>query len=150
MKNILEYLKTAAAQFPDRVGFTDGTEDVTFAQMDGCAQSIGSFLLKQGIAHQPVAVFMKKGPRVITTFFGAIYAGCFYACLDEEMPAYRVQAILTTLKPAIVICEEDTRALLEKYNITWNTCLYSQAAAQEIDHAGLAALYRRQIDTDPV
>ena len=52
---------------------------------------------------EPVAVLMDKHPHTIATFFGVLYAGCFYAALDGDMPIQRMALILDTLKPRLLI-----------------------------------------------
>ena len=92
--NILEYLEHTVTRVPDKVAFANDTDSLTFRQVYDQARSVGSFLHSQGLYRQPVVVFMKKHPTTLASFFGTIYAGCYYVPLDDEMPQHRVD--LTT------------------------------------------------------
>ena len=48
MKNILEYFEGTVARFPDKVGFTDDKQEVTFAQAQDRARRIASGLARYG------------------------------------------------------------------------------------------------------
>ena len=85
-KNILTYLERTAPRFPDKIAFSTGKESMTFSEVQRGAAAIGSALSEEGFSSEPVVIFMDKHPRTVTAFFGVIYAGCFYVCLDEKMP----------------------------------------------------------------
>ena len=107
--NILEYLEATAPRVPDKLAFSNGPEGMTFREVHGQARAIGSSLLSRGAAREPVVVFMERHPKMVTAFFGVVYAGCFYVPIDREMPAFRVELIFQQLKPRYVICDEKTR-----------------------------------------
>ena len=105
-KNILEYLEYTANRLPEKTAFSTGKESMTFSEVLTDAKAVGSFLLEKGFSHEPVVIFMDKHPRTVTAFFGVIYAGCYYVCLDEKMPKARMEAILENLKPRGLICDQ--------------------------------------------
>ena len=113
-RNVLEYLEATAPRLPDKIAYSNGVDSLTFGQVSRAARGIGTFLAQQGFAKEPVVVFMEKHPRSVAAFFGVVYSGCFYVPIDEEMPAYRVELIFQTLKPRAVLCDDKTRAVVEK------------------------------------
>ena len=104
-KNILEYLENTALTHKDKLAFSNGKEGLTFSEVYSRSRSIGSFLANKGHYREPIAIIMDKHPNTLTAFFGTVYAGCFYACIDEKMPEARILAILKKLNPSAIICD---------------------------------------------
>ena len=92
--NILEYLEDTAARVPEKLAFSTGKEGMTFSEVQSGAASIGSYIANSGIYREPIVIFMDKHPATVTAFFGVIYSGNFYVCLDEKMPDARNHAPL--------------------------------------------------------
>ena len=135
---------------PDKVAFSDGSDSLTFAQLSRFAQGIGTFFAEKGYRREPVAVFMERGPRAIAAFFGAVYAGCCYVPIDEEMPLSRVELIFQTLKPRVVICDGKTRTAAEQLGTAAVICDYDELISTTPDPVKLAAVRAKQLDTDPL
>ena len=149
-KNILEYLEHTVHRLPDKVAFTNEESSLTFRQVYDQARAIGSFLRQANFYGQPVVVFMKKQPKTIAAFLGAIYGGCYYVPLDEEMPRHRIELIFGMLQPGVMICDEATRPLAEGFAFNGPVYTYEEAASCPIDQKALDAIRDRQLDIDPI
>ena len=114
MKNILEYLEKTAPRFPDRPALCDEETCLSFGEFLSEARAGGSELLRRGLYHEPVVVFMKKSPKTICAFFSVIYAGCYYIPVDIGMPQQRIQMILEKLNARYVIYDESSEVLLRE------------------------------------
>lgn len=147
--NLLEYLENTVPQVPDKVAFSNGVRNITFSQVYDYSRAIGSAIHNMGLYAKPVVVFMEKSPEAVCAFFGAVYAGCFYVPIDEEMPAHRIELIFQSLKPEIVICDEATKPLAEKMNCS-GICLFSELIKTDIDRPALDVIREKAIDCDPV
>ena len=160
LTNILQYLESTAPRVPDKLAFSTGTEGLTFSELHTHARTVGANLLRMGYNAEPVAVLMDKHPHTIATFFGALYAGCFYAALDGDMPIQRMALILDTLKPRLLIYDKknakNAQKLLDQglFNGTilpWEELCFAEGRElTPADEAALAAVRDRQIDTDPI
>ena len=148
--NVLEYLEHTVTRVPDKVAFANEEMGLTFRQVYDQARSVGSFLHAEGFYKKPVVVFMKKHPTTLVSFFGTIYAGCYYVPLDDEMPRHRIDLILKTLNPAAMICDETTAELVKEFDYTGKTYIYSAICGAPVDETALASIRGRQIDTDPI
>jgi len=148
--NVLEYLEHTVKRVPDKVAFANEEMGLTFSQVYTQARAVGSFLHSQGLYKKPVVVFMKKHPNTLVAFFGAIYAGCYYVPLDEEMPRHRIELIFQTLDPGAIICDEDTAPLAADFHYNGSIYLYEQICTTQVDDAALASIRDKQIDTDPI
>ena len=148
--NILEYLEKTVVRCPDKVAFANEDTTLTFSQVYAQARSIGTRLYREGFYKRPVVVFMRKHPTTLAAFFGAIYAGCYYVPLDDEMPRHRIELIFKTLEPGALICDETTQAMARELNYRGKVFSYDELAQDEADEAALAEIRRQQLDIDPI
>ena len=58
--NILEYLEATAPRLPNKIAYSDGTDNLTFAELFHHARALGSELAKMGYYRRPIAVLMKN------------------------------------------------------------------------------------------
>ena len=61
--NILEYLEATAPRLPDKIAYSDGTDNLTFAELFHHARAVGSALAEKGYYRRPIDVLMKKHPN---------------------------------------------------------------------------------------
>ena len=148
-KNILMYLETTAARLPDKIAFSTGKESMSFSEVQRGAAAIGSFLAEHSFYREPIVIFMDKHPRTVTAFFGVIYAGCFYVCLDEKMPEARMKAILDNLKPRAILCDRKNMKNAEKLGVE-SLFLYDDLVDGSIDRMLLSDVRAHQCDTDAI
>jgi len=148
-KNILEYLEDSALRVPSKAAFSNGEETMSFSETERAARSVGTSLLRTGVFREAVICFMDKHPRTLAAFFGVIYAGCFYVCIDPTTPRERALAIIENLSARVVI----TTAKSEKKALELGlplTLRYEEISEVEHDGELLSEVRRRQIDTDPI
>ncbi|MCL1832544.1 MAG: AMP-binding protein [Oscillospiraceae bacterium] len=153
--NITQYLDHTARIFPDKVAFTDGVTAMTFAELRDTSRRIAARLhdlLEEHCHRQPVAVFMEKSPRAIAANFAAVYSGNFYVTLDREMPLYRIEKVLETLRPPIIICDDSTKCIINDMDLSSKICLYDEVSCFGINanDSALEDIRRHVIDTDPL
>lgn len=150
LTNILQYLENTVSRLPEKIAFSDGDTSLTFRSLTEQAQSIGSFLYQSGIYRQPVVVFMKKQPVTIAAFFGAVYAGCYYIPLDNEMPRHRIELILKSLKSGVMICDDSTIHIAQTLEFSGPVYHYDNIASTAIDTSALTRIRSKQLDIDPI
>ena len=148
-KNILEYLEKTAVTHKDKLAFSTGKEGLTFGEIYSRSRAIGSFLSDNGYYRQPIAIIMDKHPNTLTAFWGTVYAGCFYACIDEMMPQARILAIFEKLQPKAIICDAKNQKLASSLGID-NVYLYDDIVNYRENVSALADIRRRQSSTDAI
>jgi len=148
-KNILEYLEYTASRVPNKLAFSNGKEGMTFFEVSDGARRIGSFLAKGGFYGEPIVIFMDKHPRTVTAFWGVIYSGCFYVCIDEKMPRARIDAIFSSLSPRAIISDKKNLAAARELGVD-NVWAYDDIVASEEDSAALDRIRAAQSSTDPI
>ncbi|NLO36933.1 MAG: amino acid adenylation domain-containing protein [Clostridiaceae bacterium] len=147
--HLLEYLEDTVRRVPEKIAYSNGQDDMTFAQVYRESRAIGSFLQARDLRCQPVVVFMNKHPRAITAFLGVLYAGAAYVPIDEEMPRIRIRLILDTLQPRALICDSQTARAVASLEYTGAVFGYEQICQTPETPAALAAIRDAHIDTDP-
>ena len=148
-KNILEYLENTALSCADKIAFSTGKEAMTFGEVLSGARSVGSFLSGRGFYGEPIAVIMDKHPKTVTAFFGIIYAGCFYVCIDEKMPLARMSAIIEKLSPRAIICDKKNQKVAAELGVE-NLFLYDDISNTPEDKTALDSIRARQSSTDAI
>lgn len=148
--NILEYLENTAARLGSKLAFSTGEEGMTFSEVQRGAAAIGSYIAKKGIYREPVVIFMDKHPSTVTAFFGVVYSGNFYVCIDEKMPDARIAAIVENLSPRMAIANEKNMKRALSLMGEAEVVSYTEAASCEIDRDALLGVRERQIDTDAI
>ncbi len=149
VKNILEYLEQTVIKVPNKIAFSNGEESLTFSQLYNTAKVIGSNLLRHGFSREPIFVVMEKHPNAIAAFLGAIYAGCFYVPIDSEMPALRIQSIISTVRGKIIISDKKNINVAESTGIE-NILEFDTLANGNVDDILLEKIRKDQLDIDPI
>lgn len=148
--NVLEYLENTVERVPDKVAYANENMEMTFKDVFHDSRAIGSYLTNSKFYSEPVVVFMKKHPHAIAAFYGCVYGGCYYVPIDEEMPEYRIRLIFENLNPRIMICDETTVTMADKFGFEGTVAVYDEIIKETISDADLGAIRDRQIDTDPI
>lgn len=144
--NVLEYLETSAEKFPDKTAFSDKTESVTYGQLLEQAQRIGSWIGRQGnFQNRPIAVVIDRNIKSLILFLGVVYSGNFYVPVDHTMPRQRIDLILDTLKPEMILSSVN-ELQWEGKEITF----FEKAAAADKNMPFLEEVRKRMLDTDPL
>lgn len=148
--NILEYLDATAARVPDRTAFADENTVLSFCQFREAGRKVGTWLSLHGFKYEPVIVYMRKSPESLAAYFGAVYGGCFYVPLDDEMPNRRIRLILRDTQARVMICDQETAE--RATGLGWKGTLvrYRECLETETDGEALAEIRRKALDLDPV
>ncbi len=149
--NILQYLEQTAPRVPQKIAYSDGKYDMTFAQLLDSSRRIGTALRTRGYRREPIAILMKKHPFEVAAFYGTVYAGCYYVPLDPDMPPMRMQTILESVGARLLIVDDTGKKKASALTLDGiETATYAELTAGEADDASLAEVRARAIDTDPI
>lgn len=148
--NVMDYLNEIVKIKPDKTAFANETDAYTFKEVYDMSRSVATYLAKKDIYNKPVVVFMRKHPKEILAFFGAITSGNFYVPVDEEMPLSRIQLILDNVKSPVIICDNDTYECACKMNCSGEIVHFDDICDGEEDTELLKEIYDNSIDTDPI
>jgi non-ribosomal peptide synthetase component F len=149
-KNIVDYLESSAARFPDKTAYADENRSITFGELKKNAQIIASALTKYVQIGMPVAVYMDKSVACIEAFCGIAYSGAFYVPIDIHMPEQRAALILETLQASVILtrrCDAVSEELLQKYEVLYYEDILE---SREADTHAIEERQAKSIDTNPV
>ena len=149
MYNILDYLENSAEKFPGKTAVKDNISESTYTELVCNAKKIGSFLSKFDVVRKPVVVYTTKSVKVLTTFFGIVYAGGFYVLVDPSFPKERVNRILGVLNPEIIITEENRMDDIKELEFSGQVFDINKIYA-DIDEISLNNIRKKALDTDPL
>lgn len=148
--NVLEWLDHTALRVPDKIAYANEKDALTFRQVHDYARAIGTYIAGFNYNKQPIVVYMKKHPNAISAFYGVVYSGNFYVPIDEEMPQYRVGLIFDTLKPKMMICDEETRELALSMNYQGQIVMFDEIINTPINQDVLDVIRSKALDIDPL
>ena len=148
-KNILEYLEKTAQSHKDKLAFSNGKEGLTFGEIYARSRAIGSYLCDNGYYREPIAIIMDKHPNTLTAFWGTVYAGCFYACIDEKMPQARILAIFERFNPKAIICDAKNQKTAMSLGVE-NVLLYDDIVNYAENTEALSGVRAKQSSTDAI
>lgn len=150
MYHIYDYLKISAEKYPDKTAFADVQQEITYRELLNKTNHAAGVLARRVKSGQPVAVFMDKSVEAVTAFLAIARAGAFYVMLDIRQPAARLEQILETLQPELVLTDvsgERKKSLLPG---RFETIPFAEILEEESDDQLLMLRERLYHDTDPL
>lgn len=148
--NILQYLEESSEKYYDKVAFDDNKTKVSFGELKEKAKSIGSYLIKYDCIRKPVVIYLPKGCNSIISFMGVAYAGGMYCPLDEKMPLERIEKILLTVQPRIIITDVEHKEKLKEINYQGDVLIYDSICRTKIYEEKLLLVREEMVDIDPL
>lgn len=105
MNNILDYFEKTASSKPEQIAFKDVRESVTFSELKNQAKRVATSILKEKTSEKVVAFYTDKSVKTVVGFLGAVYAGCAYTQINLRFPAERVNSLIETVNPCIIVTD---------------------------------------------
>ena len=102
--SVVQWLEKTARKFPERTAYADENKRYTWAELRQAALSIATHIeAALSGRKRPVAVYIEKSADMLAAYMGVAYSGNFYSPIATDMPAARIEKIVQTLQPAMVI-----------------------------------------------
>ncbi len=145
---VTDYLDDAATRFAEKNAFVDEHRAITFRKLREEALRVGGALVAQGMSKQPVVVFMEKRVECIAAFLGVAYSGNFYTPIDTEMPSSRIEKIMETLQPRMIVTNRKSQAKMEEWRGSVPYVIYEEVMEEPPDVALLLEATRKVLDSE--
>lgn len=149
-KNILDYLENSATKFPGKKAFADKDISCTYEELVKNAKIIGTSLAQYTKVRNPIPIFMEKGVNAVTSFLGTVYAGCFYTLLDSKQPTSRLNQIVATVEPEVIVVDQSLLEEVKMLSYTGKIVCYQELLSHSIDNVLLEEIRRQALDIDPL
>lgn len=123
--SVVEWLEHTNKTKPDNVALVDENESLTYREYHNKAIGIADSIVASGYGpKKPVVVYLKKSVRVLASFMGIAYSGCFYSPIDVDMPESRVNKILEVLEPGLVITSSELADQFKAFSYNGDFIIY--------------------------
>lgn len=145
---IIMDLERVTEKYPNKIAFADVKEEFSFTQLLDSAKRIGCYVAERVNPHNPIVVYMEKRAYNIQAFLGAAYAGCFYVPIDSQMPSERINFIMETLHPSMIIYDDFTEKNIGILDENIAKVHYKKALSTEINQRKLEYVRLNSKNTD--
>lgn len=110
-------LSQSAKAVPQKLAFITPSDSITYISLDEKSSALATQILNLNINKSPILIILPKGIEAIISFFGVLKSGNFYTIIDENMPLERINKIIRTLYPALLITSKDLALNLDLLTI---------------------------------
>ena len=149
LHTVTQYLKESADKYPDYTALIDNAFTLTYNEILIKAECIAYALISRGYHNKPIAVQMNKCANSIVAFFGIALSGNFYTVIDNKMPLNRVERILQTFEPCIVLTDKSNEENVQ--SLKWDYIIYESVIKEHItqkEQEQIKKIENKIIDTD--
>ena len=117
-EQLQSYLEREAQLNGDRTAVTLAQDALTYGQLDDQSTRLARLLVDHGCgAGDRVCLVAAKSPAAVVAMHAALKAGCCYVPVDSTSPAVRVERIVRSADPRVVLVDAHGARLLEEANI---------------------------------
>ena len=110
-------LSQSAKAVPQKLAFITPSDSITYISLDDKSSALATQILNLNINKSPILIILPKGIEAIISFFGVLKSGNFYTIIDENMPLERINKIIRTLCPTLLITSKDLALNLDLLTI---------------------------------
>lgn len=110
---IHDYATNQAAIRPEAFAIISGKQRLTFAELEEQSNRLANLIVRAGATQgDRVCLFMDKSPAAVVAMHGIMKADCVYVPIDVSSPAPRVQRIVESCRPALILADRSGSKLL--------------------------------------
>ena len=102
-KSIVDYLEKNRKKYGDKIIFSERDKDITYNDFVIESKSIATSILDLNLYNKPIIIFIDKTINALVSMFGVTYSANFYTVIDVNMPKNRIDNIIKTLNPSLII-----------------------------------------------
>lgn len=144
MKNIVEMLENSCSRYPDKTMLMEPEKSITYKAFVNEAKAIACKIIEKiPSQNQPVVILIDKSIQALVSMIGVLYSGNYYTILDVKMPVERMECILNTLQPSLLISDHKQWKTAEKLNFKGDLLLYEENKTYAIEEANLLSRRRK-------
>jgi amino acid adenylation domain-containing protein len=110
-----DYVTGQAEQCADDVAVVLMDRRLTYSELEQASNQLARLLKEVGCRQgDRICLFLSKSPSAIVGMLGVLKAGCIYVPIDLASPAARVEKILLTAAPRLILADTTARKLLNE------------------------------------
>lgn len=114
-KSVLDLISEQVARAPDAPALAFATRRLTYRELDSASYHLARCLIDHGLqAGDRVAIYLQRGPDLITGILAIMKAGGVYVPLDPDYPNARLEHMLLDSGAAQVLTSRELAAALPR------------------------------------
>jgi amino acid adenylation domain-containing protein len=114
-----ERVTLSARARPSARAVAMGSQELTYEQLEGMSNQLARLLLERGLTPgERVVLLQPKAPMAIVSMLATLKAGGVYVPVDVASPAVRVQKILASAEPRVVLACAQASKLAAELDLT--------------------------------
>ncbi len=150
MYNVIDYLENSGKLFPDKIAVIEEEKKITYKELINSSKVVGTYFASEKVFNEPIMIFMDKGIDTLISFFGVVYAGCYYSLLNPELPESRITQIKDTLKSKYVITNDEYMDVAKSYFKDVTILNIKDLKLGKVDEESILLNRLDHIDYDPL
>ncbi|MGH3897301.1 MAG: non-ribosomal peptide synthetase [Pseudonocardiaceae bacterium] len=108
--SIQEHFAAQVSRTPEATAVSLGEDRLTYRELDRRADRLAQVLIRTGVRHeQPVAILMARSTDLVVAILATLKAGACYLPLHSAFPLDRMQWIVDTTRPPVLLADEAMR-----------------------------------------
>ncbi len=146
---VTQYLRKSVERYPEHLAFVDQKNRLTYKDLLDEAEHIAYELVSRKLFKRPIAIMMDKGARTVAAFLGVAMAGDYYTVIDTKMPQNRVEKILETFEPLVILADKNNEKKAK--SLGRESVIYEELIVSTLNMGAKLAVEeteRKIIDTD--
>ena len=148
---VLDYFEETTKTYGEKVAFADADKSITFSGLKLQSESFATSIIQKAPEVKVVAFYMDKSVETIVGFLGSVYAGNAYTQINLKFPASRVEEILRTVEPCVIVTDkEHFNQVSESYGNNWTVLLFDELVNNDIDRELLLKRRNAMVDMQPL
>ena len=113
-KMLHHYAMHQAVNRPDAIAIVSGQQKLTYAELEEQSNRLANLILGAGCEQgDRICLFMNKSPAAVVAMHGIMKADCVYVPIDLASPAPRVQRIVDSCRPKVILADRAGWKLLD-------------------------------------
>jgi len=109
---VVDLVLAQAAARPDAVAVAMGGESLSYSQLVALAHEIAGRLAPHVTCDRPVGLCVSRSPRGIAAMLAILLSGGAYLPLDPAYPRPRLELMVDSARPSVLVVESATKTLL--------------------------------------
>ncbi len=148
---ILDYFEETVKLHSDKIAFADADNSITFAKFKEQSERFATAIIEKASEVKVVAFYMDKSVDTIIGFLGSVYAGNAYTQINLRFPTSRVEEIIKTVEPCVIVTDEEhIDDVQSNYGDKCKVLLFSDLVTKEMDQTALALRRQKMFDMQPL
>lgn len=114
-KSVSEIIEDKFAKHPDKIAIESIEKSLSYLELKELIEKVSSWMGKRNIRDQKILICMSRSVELISAILGTLRSGNAYVPIDPEYMIQRIGNILDGTNPALIICDDESLTLFEKY-----------------------------------